>query len=54
MDSGYGNFDLSGRKIISENAVFNGKRHLGDKNPLKFVIRRNNGNDNIGKPVMAT
>jgi len=39
MDSGYGIFDLSGRKIISMNAVFYRKRHLGDKKPLKFVIR---------------
>ena len=54
MDSGYGNFDLSGRKIISMNAVFYGKRHLGDKKPLKFVIRWNNGNENFGKPVMAS
>ena len=54
MDSGYGNFDPSDRKIIPVDAVFNGKRHLEDKKPLKFVIRWNNGNENFGKPVMAS
>ena len=54
MNSGYGNFDPSDRKIILVDAVFSRERHLGNKKPLKFVIRWNNGNENFGKPVMAS